>query len=201
MTERLGEIIETNSFFFVAESFTLNRPPALGELVKAQADIEGAEAWTYAIVTYGETAAIDPGRQTVRRSKANAYDKAVYTQHPELELLLRTVFSAVLVGQKTGGNVTQRLPAYPPPMHFSVHTCDPFEVGQFVRKLAYLRTLASAETPTPVEQVLAANLRWTYQVLDEDRDWLDSAALEVAALLQQDVEKLLGVLYAVDPEA
>lgn len=198
MTERLGEIIETNSFFFVAESFTLNRPPALGELVKVPA---GPEEWAYAVVTYGETAAIDPGRQPVRRSKADAYDEAVYTEHPELQLLLRTVFSAVLVGQKAGGNVTQRLPAYPPPMHYSVHGCDPFEVGAFVRKLLYLRTLVNAQTPTPVEQVLAANLRWTYQVLDNDEDWLRSAALEVAALLQQDVERLLGVLYAVDPEA
>ena len=201
MTERLGEIIETNSFFFVAESFALNRPPALGALVKAQTGPEEAEEWAYAIVTYGETSAIDPGRQPVRRSKADAYDEAVYAQHPELQLLLRTVFSAVLVGHKAGGSVTQRLPAYPPPMHYSVHGCDPFEVGQFTKRLTYLRTLAGAQMRTPVEQVLAANLRWAYQVLDNDEDWLRSAALEVAALLQQDVEKLLGVLYAVDPEA
>ncbi len=199
MTERLGEIIETNSFFFVAESFTLNRPPALGELVKVPT---GAEEWAYAVVTYGETAAIDPGRQPVRRSKADAYDEAVYTEHPELEHLLRTMFTAVLVGQKAGGGPSQRLPDHPPPMHYSVHRCDPFEVTQFVRKLLYLRTLASAQMLTPVEQVLAANLRWTYRALGETgREWLDGAALEVAALLQQDVEKLLGVLYAVDPEA
>jgi hypothetical protein len=198
MTERIGEIIKTNSFLFVAESFALNRPPALGSLVKAQV---GPGAWTYGVVAFGETAAVDPGRMPVRRSKPDAYDDAVYAQHPELEHLLRTTFTAVPVGGMEDGLVTQRLPAHPPPMHFSVYDCEQSEVLAFSEKLLYLRTLAAAQAESPVEQVLAANLRWMCDMRGGDEGWLHRAALEVAALLQQDVERLLGVLYAVDPEA
>jgi hypothetical protein len=198
MTERIGEIIKTNSFLFAAESFALNRPPALGSLVKAQT---GPGAWTFGVVAFGETVAVDPGRQPMRHSKPDAYDDAVYAQHPELAHLLRTTFTVVPVGGLEDGLVSQRLPVHPPPMHFSVYDCEQSEVLAFSEKLLYLRTLAAAQTDAPMEQVLAANLRWTYDVRGGDEDWLRRAALEVASLLQQDVERLLGVLYAVDPEA
>ena len=198
MTERIGEIIQTNSFLFAAESFALNRPPALGSLVRAQT---GPNAWAYGVVVFGDTAAMDPGRMPMRRSKPDSYDDAVYAQHPELEHLLRTIFTVVPVGGMEDGVVSQRLPAYLPPMHYSVFACAPSEVMVFSEKLLYLRTLAAAQTESPVEQVLAANLRWTFGMRGGDKAWLDRAALEVAALLQQDVERLLGVLYAVDPEA
>ena len=198
MTERIGEIIQTNSFLFVAESFALNRPPALGSLVKAQT---GPNVWTYGVVAFGETVAVDPGRLPVRRSKPDSFDAAVYAQHPELEHLLRTTFTVVPVGGMEDGIVSQRLPAHLPPMQFSVHGCELSEVLAFSQKLLYLRTLAAAQIEAPVEQVLAANLRWTYDARGGDKAWLDRAALEVAALLQQDVDRLLGVLYAVDPEA
>jgi len=145
--------------------------------------------------------AVDSGRQPMRRSKPDAYDDAVYAQHPELAHLLRTTFTVVPVGGLEDGLVRQRLPAHLPPMHFSVYDCEQSEVLAFSEKLLYLRTLAAAQTDAPMEQVLAANLRWTYDVRGGDEDWLRRAALEVASLLQQDVERLLGVLYAVDPEA
>jgi hypothetical protein len=198
MTERIGEIIETSSFLFVGESFALNHPPALGSLLKVQT---GPGEWTFGVVALGKTVAVDPGRQPVRRSKPDAYDETVYAKHPELEHLLRTVFTVVPVGCLDGGRMTQRLPAHPPPMHYSVYECDPGEVVLFSERLLYLRTLAAAQTDAPVEQVLAANLRWTHEARGRDEKWLHRAAMEVAALLQQDVERLLGVLYAVDPEA
>jgi hypothetical protein len=198
MTQPIGEIIETSSFRCAAESFVLNRPPALGSLVKVQ---NPSGAWTYGVVAFGETLAADPGRQAMRRGTADARNEAVYAKHPELELLLRTVFAIVTVGHVDAGKMTQRLPAYPPPMHYSVYECESDEVKAFSERLLYLRTLAAAQIEAPVEQVLAANLRWTYDFRGGDRSWLERAALEAAALLQQDVEKLLGVLYAVDPEA
>lgn len=197
--ERIGEIIETHSFGFTGESFALNRPPALGSLVKVQS---GEHMWTYGLVTYGETAAADAGRQPVRRSQPDAFDGDVYTRHPELELLLRTTFTAITVGHaEASGRLSQRLPAQPPPLHYSIYACDRGEVREFTDRLLYLRTVANAQMGAPGEHVLAANLRWAYEMRGSDRPWLDRAALEVATLLQQDVERLLAVLYSVDPEA
>jgi len=198
MTERIGEIIETDSFTFVAESFVLNRPPALGSLVKAQA---GRDTWVYGVVAFGETVSVDPARGAMRRSRPGAYDDAVYASHPELEHLLHTKFTVIPVGSLAGGRISQRLPAQPPPMHYSVYACDADEVGRFSERRLYLRTLATAQVQVPLEHVLAAHLVWTYEQRGRDEAWLEQAALEVAGLLQQDVERLLAVLYAVDPEA
>ena len=66
MQDRIGEIIETGTTFFTAESFALHQPPALGRLVYVQS---GA-ALIYGVVCYGTTASPDPGRRAVRRSPA-----------------------------------------------------------------------------------------------------------------------------------
>jgi len=47
MTMRIGEIIETGTTGFVAESLELNRPPALGSLVKVEVgDGTAFTAWS-----------------------------------------------------------------------------------------------------------------------------------------------------------
>ncbi|MBC7262242.1 MAG: hypothetical protein H5T63_09525, partial [Chloroflexi bacterium] len=63
---RIGEIVETTSTSFVAESFELNRPPPLGSLVAVSLPAQAMEL--YAVVTYGQTVGLDPGRRAVRRS-------------------------------------------------------------------------------------------------------------------------------------
>ncbi len=209
---RIGEIIETMSTGFVAESFDLNRPPALGSLVvvrlPAETGPEGASTDLYAVVTYGRTAGIDPSRRAVRRSTDEVFDQDIYLQNPELERTLRTEFGAALVGFATSGQVRQHLPAQLPPLHFSVQQPAPKEVQDFTDRLQYLRLLATpyaASGPTssagqvPPLQVLAANVRWVYRARDGDRAWLDAAAREIAALLKSDHEALLTVLYAIEP--
>ena len=64
---RIGEINETGTTGFVAESLDpkLNRPPALGSLVKVEV---GDGACVYGVVSHGTTAGLDPGRRAVRRS-------------------------------------------------------------------------------------------------------------------------------------
>ena len=86
--DRIGEIIETETTAFVAESFTLHRPPALGRLVYVTA---GEGIVLYGVVCYGTTASPDPGRRAVRRSTAEIYDDAIYREHPQLQLTLACV--------------------------------------------------------------------------------------------------------------
>ena len=92
---RIGEIIETGTTGFVAESLELNRPPALGSLVKVEV---GDGDCVYGVVSHGTTTGLDPGRRAVRRSTEEVYDEAIYDEHPELRHTLRTEFSVLLVG-------------------------------------------------------------------------------------------------------
>ena len=49
---RIGEIVETETSFFVAESFALHQPPALGRLVCVETE---SLPLIYGIVCYGTT--------------------------------------------------------------------------------------------------------------------------------------------------
>jgi hypothetical protein len=209
---RIGEIIETMSTGFVAESFELNHPPALGSLVVVRVPDEagavGASVDLYAVVTYGQTAGIDPSRHAVRRSTDAVFDQAIYRQNPELERTLRTEFGATLVGFGRSGQLRQHLPSQLPPLHFSVQRPEAEEVQRFTDRLQYLRLLASpyaTSGPMPSGgqvaplQVLAANVRQVYEARGWDRAWLDAAAREIATLLKSDHEALLTVLYAIEP--
>jgi len=201
---RIGEIVETTSTGFIAESFTLNQPPALGSLVVVRVP-NGTEGSTdvmdlFAVVTFGRTAGLDPSRRPVRHSTAAVFDQAIYREHPELDHTLRTEFGAALVGYVLDGRMRQHLPTQPPPLHFSVQDATAEDVRRFTSRLLYLRFLllpGSAEVP-PL-QVLAANVREVYRQREEDRPWLEAAGREVAALLKDDHAALLTVLYSIDP--
>jgi hypothetical protein len=192
---RIGEIVETETSGFVAESFVLHRPPALGQLVYAES-ADGMQV--YGVVCYGTTASPDPGRRAVRRSTSEVYDSAIYREHPQLELALRTEFQARLVGFVRDAQVYHYLPPQPPPLHYSVHTCSQDQVVQFTQRLTYLRLLRDIQEIAP-EQLLAAHIRGVFALRTHDTQWLDRAAREVASLLKSDYDRLMTVLYGIEP--
>lgn len=202
MSERIGEIVETTSTGFVAESFELNRPPPLGSIVIVHVpDESGASSGIdlYAVVTSGQTVGLDPTRRAVRRSTEQVFDDAIYEQSPELKHTLRTEFGAILVGFISGDVVRQHLPSQPPPLHYSVHKASTEELQQFTSQLQYLRLLLVPYGDVAPPQVLAANLREVCRQRGADQSWLDAAAREAATLLKSDHQALLTVLYAIDP--
>jgi len=192
----IGEIIETSSIGFVAESFELNQPPPLGSLVRVRVNKEDL---VYGVVSFGTTASPDPGRRAVRRSTEEVHDEAIYDEHPQLRHILRTEFSVHMVGCRLGDEIRHHLPPQPPPLHYSVHTCPANEVSEFTEHLTYLRLLLSATGEVPIEQLLAAHIREVYRARGMDEAWLERAAREVAGLLKRDAERLLTVLYAIEP--
>jgi hypothetical protein len=193
---RIGEIVETNSMGLVAESFELHRPPALGSLVKIEQENGPC---VYAVVSYGQTTGLEPGRRAIRRGTAEVHDAAIYDEHPELRRTLRTVFNAVFVGWEDGERLRQQLPPQPPPLHFSVHDCEVSEVERFSDSLYYLRLLLTAVVDLPVVYLVIAHVNETYRVRRQDRAWVEAAARELAALLKNDNQTLMSILYAIDP--
>jgi hypothetical protein len=202
---RIGEIVETTSTGFVAESFELNSPPPLGGVVTvhvaAESTGKSAEAAIYAVVTYGQTAGLDPSRRAIRRSTDTVFDQAVYDHNPELSHVLRTEFGAALVGFLADGHVRQHLPSQPPPLHFSVQSVSQEDLRRFTDHFDYFRLLLTVAGPVLPSQVLAAHVREVYRQRDQDQVWLDAAAREIAILLKDDHQALLTVLYAIDPGA
>ena len=197
MTDRCGEIIATNTSSFVAESYTLHQPPPLGSLVYVQPTTGQP---IYAVVSFGNTGGLDPGRRVVRRSTEDTFDSAIYQQHPQLVKTLRTEFSALLVGYRdTLGRLRRHLPSQPPPLHYSVLPCDLPTLTAFSEQMTYFRLLLAAQGELPTEQLLAAHIRQTYTLRGNDLPWLARAAREVSTLLQAESARLLTVLYDIEP--
>ncbi|MCD6555322.1 MAG: hypothetical protein J7M16_15085 [Anaerolineae bacterium] len=195
-SQRIGEIVETSTTSFVAVSKTLHQPPALGSLVKVQL---GGEDYTYGVVAFGTTTSPDPGRRAVPRASDEVYDEAIYAAQPQLTRVLHTEFTVVLVGCFEEGTIRQHLPPQPPRLHYDVHGCTSDEVRRFSERLVYFRLLLSARGEVPAEQLLAAHIRQVYRARDRDAAWLERAAREVTSLLRDDYDRMMTVLYGIEP--
>src|SRR3989304_256493 len=124
LASRAGEIIEASSTEFVAQCYELYRSPPLGSLVKTTD--EGGEL--YGIVYHAATSSIEPGRRPIARGKDEASEAAIYSSSPQLLKLLRTEFTALVVGHRQEGKLFYYLPAKPARIHSFVYQCQPKEV-------------------------------------------------------------------------
>jgi hypothetical protein len=194
---RIGEIIETSTVGFWAESVILHELPPLGSLVAVDMP-EGGRL--VGVVAFGQTAGLDEGRRAVRRGDAEVFDGAIYARHPELTRILRTTFRVVTVGYAgQDGRVRHHLPPTPPPLHYSVSRCDRATVLAFTEEPRYFAILMASEGEVAPEQLLAAHIRAVTADRGGDEDWRAAAGRQVARLLKRDYDRLLTVLEAIDP--
>jgi hypothetical protein len=192
---RIGEIIESTSTQFVAESLELGRPPALGSLVKVGIS---EESDLYGVVCFSETASLDPGRRAVRRSSNDVQDQQVYRENPQLEHVLRMEFTSLSVGVVEGEAILQGLSSRPAPLHYSVSGCSPEETTRFTDDLYYFRLLLGGAALVPPEQLLASHVQEVHHTRGADAEWLRRVTKEIARLLKQDYDQLMGVLHAIE---
>jgi hypothetical protein len=79
-------------------------------------------------------------------------------------------------------------------LHYSVFTCPPRTVKRFTREsLDYLQALLTAPE-VPVDELLAANLRYTASTTGEEQAFLERAGRELAQLLRADYARLTAIL-------
>lgn len=195
---RLGEVIETSTTGFMAESDQLHRLPELGALVRV-GGLDDVRAY-YGVVSHGATGGLDTSRKAVRRGGDQFSDAAIYDRHPELELVLRTVFSVAVIGFRDGPGFRHALPALPVPLHYSVHGCDRVTVASFCANPGYLSALLSFHGEIMPEQLLAAHFRWVDNQLDDNHDWLADATRRLARLMKRDYDRLATILESVAPD-
>jgi hypothetical protein len=190
---RLGEVIEASTTELVAESYALHQAPCFGSMVWAQ---EGDIA-IYGITAGAKTGSIDPGRRPIARGRDEASEDGIYRNNPELSELLRTEFTAVVIGFREGGIIRQYLPPRPPRIHSFVYQCSPAEVREFGGRLDFLATLVGLGQRGTTDELVAACLRQmgiAYGSGEADRAYLVRAGKELASLLGGEVSRLNGIL-------
>ncbi|MCL2679167.1 MAG: hypothetical protein FWF18_02615 [Dehalococcoidia bacterium] len=192
---RLGEIIEASTTGFSAQSYELNELPALGSLVMTS---EG-ERKLYAVVYHAATEGIEPGRRPIARGRDEPSEQALFDNNPQLARLLRSRFSALVVGYRDGSAIRQHLPPKPAHIHAFVHACPQEEVKEFGQSFNFLNTLIGAELETPADELTASTLRLIAEVQDDPRALLVAAGKELAMLLGRDYTRLKAILERIKP--
>jgi hypothetical protein len=198
---RIGEVIEANTIGFTAGAYELLDAPPFGALVRAQARAE--DTGVYGLVYDIRTGSKEPGGRAMVRGRTYAgrelYDDEIYREHPDLAEVLQTEFSALTVGFIEHGHVFQYLPSQPPPVHYSVYECTGEELVHFTDTTDFFRTLLYA-SHIPGDELLAAMIRAAARArAGEERAYLVRAGRDVASLLNDDYDRLTGVLRRIRP--
>ena len=187
---RIAEVIEASTTEFVAQCYELYELPPLGSLVKTiDAPVE-----LYGIVYNATTASIEPGRRPIARGKDEKDEAAIYQSNPQLLKLLRSEFTALVVGHRQGDKLYHYLPPKPARIHSFVYLCPTEEVREFSQSLAFLNILLRSSLPVSVEELTGAALRQMSQAYDDKRAFLLAAGKELAVMLSGDFNRLKAIL-------
>ncbi len=190
LSERAGEVIEASTTGFVAQCYELYQSPPLGSLVKTR----DMPVELYGIVYHAATTSLEPGRRPIARGKDEVAEEEIYRSSPQLLKLLRTEFSALVVGYREEEKLYQYLPPKPARIHGFVHLCLPEEVKEFSRSFDFLNILVNARLPVSADELVAASLRQMSQAYEDRHAFLVAAGKELAVLLSGQFNQLKAIL-------
>ncbi len=190
LTDRVGEVIEASTTDFVAQCYELYQSPPLGSLVKTT-DLPVEQ---YGIVYNATTTSLEPGRRPIARGKDEASEEEIYRSSPQLLKLLRTEFSALVVGHRQGDKLFHYLPPKPARIHSFVYLCPSQEVREFSQSFDFLNILLNTHQAVSVEELTSASLRQMSQVYEDPHAFLVTAGKELAVLLGGEFNRLKSIL-------
>ena len=188
--QRVGEVIEASTTDFVAQCYELYQSPPLGSLVKTT----DLPVELYGIVYNATTTSLEPGRRPIARGKDEASEEEIYKSSPQLLQLLRSEFSALVVGYKENEKLYHYLPPKPARIHGFVHLCPPAEVKEFSQSFDFLNILINTHLSVPADELIAACLRQMSQVHEDPHTFLVAAGKELAVLLSGDLNQFKAIL-------
>ncbi len=192
MTEeqRVGEVIDASITEFTAQCYELYQSPPLGSLVKTR----DLPLELYGVVFNATTTSIEPGRHPIARGKDEASEEEIYRSSPQLLKLLKSEFSALVVGHREGDRLYHYLPPKPARIHSFVYLCRPEEVKEFSQSFGFLNMLINTRLPVSTEELIAACLRLMCQVYEDRHAFLVAAGKELAILLSDQFNQLKAIL-------
>ena len=188
--QRVGEVIEASTTGFVAQCYELYQSPPLGSLVKTT----DLPVELYGIVYNATTTSLEPGRRPIARGKDEASEEEIYKSSPQLLQLLRSEFSALVVGYRENEKLYHYLPPKPARIHGFVHLCPPGKVKEFSQSFDFLNILINTHLPVPADELIAACLRQMSQVYEDPHTFLVAAGKELAILLSGEFNQLKAIL-------
>ncbi|MGD9148490.1 MAG: hypothetical protein PVI80_23205 [Anaerolineae bacterium] len=192
MALKVGRIIRASSTRFAVGCQVL-RPqvPAFGSLVKVPAiDVDQI----YGLI-HDVRMEDDP---FVRQMAVIDEAPVEARQDQRLNRQVPIDVSVLVVGYQRGEEIHHRLPPQPPLSLDEIHACTTEELAAFTERFDYFR-LVLDNGDLPVDELLAANLRYAAAARGDDEDFLVSAGRELARLLAMDLYRLDAILRRIRP--
>jgi hypothetical protein len=193
--EKVGEVIEASTSVFTAEAYELHGSPAFGSLVKTPQE----DGFIVGLIYDACTGSMDPGRRVLARGRDLATEADILRHHPQLTKLLRTQFSALVVGQSVRSQWRHHLPAQPAQVHRFVYRCEPSEVEAFTQRFDFLHLVLNNNVSATTDELAAACLRHAAEAHLDDVSFLVQAGKEVARLIPRDPTRLNAILQRLHP--
>jgi hypothetical protein len=198
--KKVGEIVSSNTNSFIAQCIkedssllTLPQAPYFGSFVIAKGEEIGFDI--IAVVYEISSGSID----SVHRPTAMNLTRAeLRHQQPQIFDLLKTDFSAITVGYIKDGKIYQSVPPHPPQIHDFVYSCDHNQIKEITENLDYIRTLLNSGT-SMCEDIVEANLKFSYLSRGKDRSFLINAGRELSNLLKDNYDRLSAILRRIKP--
>ena len=190
-----GEVVEAESQAITVECHTLYHAPEFGSFIRA--DCVGSGRQHYGVVTRISSGPFDSNRLV----QAHRLPPGELEQRkPHLPTLLRTVFSARMVGYGQGEVILPGTAPAPPRLHCFVSPAAPEQVRLLTERPDFLRPLA--DTPdAPLEDLLVRAIEEARKVhpADHERALLVTWGKFLARLLGKDyltLENVVGRIAA-----
>ena len=190
LADRVGEIIEASTTDFVAQCYELHQSPPLGSLVKTT----DLPMELYGIVCNATTNSLELGRRPIARGQDEANEEAIYRSSPQLLKLLRTEFSALVVGYRENEKLFHYLPPKPARIHSFAYQCSSDEIREFGQSFNFLSILLNTHLTVSVEEITSALLRQMSKAYEDPHAFLVAAGKELAILLSGEFNRLKAIL-------
>lgn len=199
-SKKVGEIVSSNTSSFTAQCIkedssvlTLPQAPYFGSFVIAKGEEIGFDI--IAVVFDISSGSID----SVHRPTAmNLSRLELRHQQPQIFDLLKTDFSAITIGYIKDGKITHSVPPHPPQIHDFVYSCSNNQVKEITDNLDYIRALLNSGS-SMCEDIIEANLRFSYIARGKNRDFLIGAGRELSNLLKDNYDRLSAILRRIKP--
>lgn len=185
LEEHIGEVIESSTSQFVAETRELNGAPPFGSFIKT-----GGMFPIFGLVFNVCTHSIEPNR------RATAYgltEQQLREEQPQIFELLKTEFEAVIIGYGDDRGPRQVLPPQPPGIHSFVFPCTESEVKALTNNGDFLRCILCGGR-LPADDLVIASVRNAWAARAFDMPYLVRIGKDLCRLIRDDYDRLSSIM-------
>ena len=187
-SKALGEVIESTSYEIAVESHTLYKTPPLGGIIKILSDPE-----IFGLVTSIKNVPFDNTRQVVARGHEELNEETLYTSNPQIEKLLVTTFSCLLVGTKSTNEIIQNVPSTPPKIHAFVYECTNDDLKKFTSSTNFVNLLMHSENNN-FQEILLHSVKHISKAIDNKDDFIMRVGKTIISLHQGNLSTMTSLL-------